>query len=40
MGSMVGYLLAIGYSPTEIMVYICTKQIFNKVANMDINSMI
>ena len=40
MGAMVGYLLSIGYSPTEIMVYICTKQIFNKISNMDINSMI
>jgi predicted acylesterase/phospholipase RssA len=37
-GGMIAYLLAIGYTPTEIMVYICTHNLF-KDYHFDIVSM-
>jgi predicted acylesterase/phospholipase RssA len=39
-GSMIAYLLAIGYSPTEIMVYICTNQLLEKMQNFNLVAMI
>lgn len=39
-GAICGYLLAIGYSPTEIMVYICTKQILERMKQFNIVAMI
>ena len=39
-GSMIGYLLAIGYTPIEIMVYICTNQIMEKMQHFNIVAMI
>jgi NTE family protein len=38
-GSFICYLLAIGFSPTEILVYICTKKI-NQKFNMNILNLI
>ena len=35
-GSMCCYLLAIGYTPIEIMVYICTNQILEKISNLNL----
>lgn len=39
-GSMIGYLLAIGYTPIEIMVYVCTNQIMEKMQHLNIVDMI
>ena len=39
-GSMICYLLAIGYTPIEIMVYICSNQIMEKMHNFNILAMI
>ena len=38
-GSILGYLLAIGYSPIEIIVYVCTKQLFEKLKNFNLVDM-
>lgn len=38
-GSMISYLLAIGYSPIEIIVYICTHQLIEKMQNFNIVGM-
>ena len=38
-GSICGYMLAIGYTPIEIMVYLCTKQILEKMKNFNIVAM-
>jgi len=38
-GAVIGYLLAIGYKPTEIMVYICTNRIIEKMRGFDWVSM-
>lgn len=39
-GSMICYLLAIGYTPVEIMVYICANQLMEKMQNFNIVAMI
>jgi len=39
-GSIICYLLAIGYTPVEIIVYICTNQLFEKIQNFNIIAMI
>ena len=39
-GSMICYLLVIGYTPIEIMVYICTNQIMEKMQHFNIVAMI
>jgi predicted acylesterase/phospholipase RssA len=39
-GSMICYLLAIGYTPQEILVYICTHQLLEKLQHFDIVEMI
>lgn len=39
-GSMICYLLAIGYTPIEIMVYICTNQLMEKIQHFNIVAMI
>jgi len=39
-GSMICYLLAIGYTPIEIMVYICSNQIMEKMYDFNIVAMI
>ena len=39
-GSMICYLLAIGYTPIEIMVYICSNQIMEKMYDFNILAMI
>ena len=39
-GSMICYLLAIGYTPLEIMVYICTNQLLEKLKNFNIIEML
>lgn len=38
-GGIIAYLLAIGYSPTELMVYACTHDIFKKTQYFDIVAM-
>jgi predicted acylesterase/phospholipase RssA len=38
-GAMCNYLLAIGYTPIEIMVYLCTKQMLEKMKNFNIVAM-
>ena len=38
-GAICGYLLAIGYTPIEIMVYLCTKQVLEKMKNFNIVAM-
>ena len=38
-GAICGYLLAIGYIPIEIMVFLCTQQILEKMKNFNIVSM-
>ena len=38
-GAICGYLLAIGYTPIEIMVYLCTKQILEKMKHFNIVAM-
>ena len=39
-GSIICYLLAIGYTPIEIMVYICTNHIVEKIQNFNLVDMI
>jgi hypothetical protein len=39
-GAMICYLLAIGYTPIEIMVYICSNQIMEKMQHFNIVAMI
>lgn len=39
-GSLCGYLLAIGYDPIEIMVYLCTKQILERMKQFNVVAMI
>jgi predicted patatin/cPLA2 family phospholipase len=39
-GSMIGYLLAIGYTPVEIIVYICTNGLIERMQCIDLVSMI
>jgi len=39
-GAMISYLIVIGYSPTEIIVYLCTNNIFEDVEYLDILSMV
>jgi predicted acylesterase/phospholipase RssA len=34
-GSMIAYLLIIGYTPVDIMVFLCTNQIFEKLQNFN-----
>lgn len=38
-GAICGYLLAIGYSPTEIMVYLCTKQVLERMKHFNLVAM-
>ena len=38
-GSICGYLLAIGYTPTEIMVYLCTKQVLERMKQFNLVAM-
>ena len=38
-GAMCGYLLAIGYKPLEIIVFLCTKQILEKMKNFNLVAM-
>ena len=38
-GSIICFLLAIGYTPVELIVSICTTQIFDKVKNIDLVSL-
>lgn len=38
-GAMCGYLLAIGYTPMEIMVYLCTKQILERMKHFNVVAM-
>lgn len=39
-GAILCFLLAIGYTPTEIIVYLCVNRIFDKVVNFNIVNMI
>jgi len=39
-GAIIGYLLCIGYSPTEIMVNLCQKGLFDKLSKMDVMNVI
>ena len=39
-GAMIGYLLAIGYTPIEIVVYICCNQLMEKMVHFNIVAMI
>ena len=39
-GAMIAYLICIGYTPTEIILYLCTHNIFDHVKSLDIVSMI
>ena len=39
-GSMICYLFAIGYTPIEIIVYICTNQLMEKMQHINIVAMI
>jgi NTE family protein len=39
-GSIIGYLLAIGYSPIEIMVYICTHRMIERMQYFNLVAMI
>ena len=38
-GALLAYLLSIGYTPTEVMVYICTHDLFPETQYLDIMSM-
>ena len=38
-GSICGYLLAIGYTPSEIMVYLCTNQVMEEIDPIDFVSL-
>jgi predicted acylesterase/phospholipase RssA len=39
-GAMIGYFLAIGYTPIDIMVFICVNQLMEKIQHFNIVSMI
>ena len=39
-GAIIGFFLAIGYTPIEIMVYICTKQVMERMQNFNVVAMI
>ena len=39
-GSMIVYLIAIGYTPIEIMIYICTHQLIEKIQHFNVMAMI
>lgn len=39
-GAMISYFLCIGYTPIELMVYLCTNQLFDKEQSFNIMSMI
>lgn len=39
-GAMISYLMAIGYTPIEIMVYLCTKQMLERMKQFNIVAMI
>jgi predicted acylesterase/phospholipase RssA len=39
-GAMIGYLLAIGYTPIEMMIYICCNQLLEKMLHFNIVAMI
>ena len=39
-GAMIGYLLAIGYTPIEIMVYVCTHRLLERIQNLNLVAMI
>lgn len=39
-GSIIGYLIAIGYKPIEILVYICTHQLLENLCQFDIINMV
>ena len=39
-GAIISYLLIIGYTPIEIVVYLCTNQILERMAHVNIMSMI
>lgn len=39
-GSMICYLLIIGYTPIEIMVYLCEKQLLEKLSKFDLVSLV
>lgn len=39
-GAIISYLLAIGYSPIEILVYICTHQLMEKLQHFNVVAMI
>ena len=38
-GAMCGYLLAIGYTPEEIIVFLCTKQLLERMKNFNVVAM-
>lgn len=39
-GSMISYLLCLGYSPKEMMAYICTNQVVEKLPSFNISSLL
>lgn len=39
-GAIIGYLLSIGYNSMEILLYLCTNNIFNKIDNSNISSFL
>jgi NTE family protein len=39
-GSIISYLLIIGYTPIEILTYICTNQILEKMKNFNLSDML
>lgn len=39
-GSMICYLLIIGYTPIEIMIYLCEKQLLEKLSKFDLISLV
>ena len=39
-GSIICYLLAIGYTPTEIIAYVCTNQVMESLSNIDFLNII
>lgn len=39
-GAMIAYLLTIGYTPMELLIYLCTHDIFDHIQSLDIVSML
>jgi len=39
-GSLISYLMCIGYTPTEMMVFFCQKGLFEKLVHVDVAAMI